>query len=177
MPDFVEGRAEELGESFFAVTGEDAIEGRLDGGGEGAVIPCPELRNAGGTGFAGHVENVVGLLEVEGETDGVPAAAEFGGEFAAGGIFENRDAGNVLSKEAQAERNAARHPEAPSEVAGSVFAEVIVEARIAATGAEQNSCHGTLTREKWIAIQQEREESWLLRQIGHGGLGNQMLDI
>ena len=146
MLDFVEGQAEELGEGLFAVAGEDAIEGRLDGGAEGAVIPCPELANAGGAGFAGHIEDVVGLFEVEGETDRVPTAAEFGGEFGARGIFENRNAGNVLSKEAQAKRNAARHAEAPSEVAGSVFAEIIVEARIAAAGGEKDARHRPLVR-------------------------------
>ena len=87
--------------------------------------------------MAGHIEDAVGLLEVEGEADGVPALAEGEAEFGARRIFENGDAGDVLSEETQAKGDAARHAEAPARVAGSVFAEIVVKPGISATGRQR----------------------------------------
>ena len=84
-----------LRDRFFTVARKNPIEGGVNRGREGAVIPCPELRDSGGASFASHVENVVGLLEIEGEADGVPALAERGSEFGSRRIFENRNTGNV----------------------------------------------------------------------------------
>ena len=99
--------------------------------------------------MAGHIEDAVGLLEVEGEADGVPALAEGEAEFGARRIFENGDAGDVLPEETQAKGDAARHAEAPAKVAGSVFAKIIVKTGISATGRQKNSCHSTLPNEVW----------------------------
>jgi len=126
MLDFVQGSAEKLGQGFFVVGGEDMIENGLDRWSERPVVARPELPDASVTGFTSHVENVVRFFEVEGETDGIPSLAQSRGILGPGRILEDGNAGNVLTEEAETERDAARHAEAPAKIARSVFTEVIV---------------------------------------------------
>jgi hypothetical protein len=142
--DLVEGGAEELGEFLFTVAGEDVIEVGVDGRSQGAVVPCPELRNASATSFPGHGKNVVGLFEIERKADRVPTKFEEFGIFRPGGILQNGEARKILLEEPETEGDLARHAKPPAEVARSVFAEVIVQASIAATGGEEDARQNSL---------------------------------
>jgi len=125
----------------FTVAGEDVIEVGVDGRGQGAVIPCPELGNADATSLVGHGENVVGLFEIEGEADSVPASFEEFGIFRPGGIFQDGEARKILLEEAEAEGDFAGHAESPAEIARSVLSEVVVKAGIAAARGEKDAQH------------------------------------
>ena len=126
------------------------VEGGLDGGSEGTVVPCPKLRNTGGAGFASHVENEIGFFEVERIANGVPGLrAESSGVFGVGRVLQDGDARNVLAKETEAEGDATRHAKAPAEVARSVFAEVVVKAGFQTARGQQNARRHGHAPERW----------------------------
>jgi hypothetical protein len=51
-------------------------------------------------------------------------------------VFENLNAGHILSQKAQPKRDFARHAKAPSESFGRVLTEVVVEPEIAVDGSK-----------------------------------------
>jgi hypothetical protein len=169
--DLVERRVDELRERFFAIAREDVIERGLDRGSKRAVVPCPELRNAGGAGFASHVEDVVGFFEVEGEANGVPSLAKLSGILGPGRVLEDGDARDVLTEEAKTKRYASRHSETPTEIARSVFAEVIVETSVATTGGKKDSRHCTLLHGTVWTGRNGGKSSMGAGKVGAGGVG------
>jgi len=136
---FVEAKAEMVGNGFLAIADKGAIESGLDGGSKCAVVTSPDGGNTGGASFVNHIKDFVGFLQVEREAHSVPAAAELRGEFGARGVFEDGNSGNVLPEETKAEGDAARHTEAPAKFAGSIFAVVVVQTGFAAAGRKEDS--------------------------------------
>ena len=96
MLDVVNGGAQELRDFVFAIAGEEVVEVGVNGRSQGAIVPCPELGNPGPTSFPGHGKDVVGFLEIEGETDSVPATHEVFGIFRPGGILQDGETRQIL---------------------------------------------------------------------------------
>src|ERR1019366_7041926 len=139
MLDFVETRPQLLSQGVFTVAGEHMIEVRLDGGSQSAVIPRPQFADACLPRFGGHRQDVVGLFEVKGKTDGVPALLELSGKLGARRIFEDVQVRKILPQESQAKRDRPWHTETPAKIPRRIFAKIIVEAGVAATRRQQNS--------------------------------------
>src|SRR5215472_2536844 len=144
MLNFVERYAKPRGNGLFTVTGKDAVEIRLDRRRQRAIVAGPKFRNARFARLRGHFQSVVGLFEIKGIADCVPAASEMCAVLCASWIFENLNARNVLAQKTQAERDAARHAKAPTEAARSVLAEVVVKSRVPAARGQQNPRHEAL---------------------------------
>src|ERR1700687_155595 len=138
MLDLVETRPQLLSHSVFAVAGEHMIEVRLDGGSQSAVISRPQFTDACLPRFGSHRQDVVGLFEIKGKTDGVPAPLELSGKLGARRIFEDVQVREILPQESQAKRDGSRHAEAPAKIPWRVFTKIIVEAGVAATRRQQN---------------------------------------
>ena len=86
------------------------------------------------------------LCPITGETGRVPASFQQFGILRSGGILRDGEAERILLQKAQRERDFAGHTEAPAEIARSVFAEVVVQAGIAAAGRESDARHKSLLK-------------------------------
>src|SRR5450756_1122889 len=154
MLDFVETRSQLLSKGVFTVAGEHMIEVRLDGGSQSAVIPRPQFADACLPRFGGHRQDVVGLFEVKGKTDGVPAPLELSGKFGTRRIFQDIQVRKILPQESQAKRDRSRHSEAPAKIPRRIFTKIIVEARVAATRSQQNP------RQSFLPVRHTTERTW-----------------
>src|ERR1019366_1779430 len=138
MLDFVETHPQLLSQGVFTVAGEYMIEVRLNGGSQSAVIPRPQFADACLPRFGSHRQDVVGLFEVKGETDGIPAPLELSGELGARRIFQDVQVRKILPQKSQAKRDRPWHTETPAKIPRRIFAKIIVEAGVAATRSQQN---------------------------------------
>ena len=102
MLNFLKIRPQLPSHNVFAVAAEHMIEMRLDGGSQSAVIPRPQFADACLPRFRSHRQYVVGLFEVKGKPDGVPAPLELSGKLGARRIFEDVQVRKVLPQESQA---------------------------------------------------------------------------
>src|SRR6266704_3596942 len=89
-----------------------------------------------------HALILVRLFEIKRKAHHIPAALERPPVFRVSGIFEDFDPGNVLPQKAQPKRDSSRHAKAPRESFGRIFAEVVVEPKIAVNGGKEHSNHG-----------------------------------
>src|SRR5262249_17450966 len=85
-----------------------------------------------------HLEDAIALLQVERKPHDVPAFFENLAIFDSSRVFEDVYFRKILTKEAQAKRYLARHPETPAKILRSIFAKVIVDAKISVDGGKEN---------------------------------------